>query len=193
VSRVRDVDVREYLASAHSGDHRGATRLVLDLVDDGVPADAVIEGLLVTAQRETGFRWHRDEWTIADEHVVTSTTAAVIEALTTTIDHRHDGRHLVVVCAEGDWHALPARLFAERMRIRGWGVSFLGGSTPADDVASFLARRRPDALDRHVQPLRPLRRRGAAGGRGPRAGRPRPHRRDGAGREPAARPGARRR
>lgn len=143
---VDDQTTDRYLDAARAGDHRSATGLVLELLQDGVPADVIVEEVLVTAQEQTGQRWWRNEWTVADEHLVTSTTAAVVEALSWASDTPSGSGHLVVVCAEGDWHALPGRLFSELMRQRGWRVSFLGASTPADHVAEYLGRSRHDAL-----------------------------------------------
>ena len=51
-----------------------------------------------------------------------------------------------MACAEGDWHSLPAQMFAEMLRAEGFDVAFLGASAPADHVAAVLSRRRPDAL-----------------------------------------------
>jgi hypothetical protein len=46
--------------------------------------------------------------------------------------------HVVVTCAEGEWHSLPARLFAELLGLHGWRVTFLGASTPAGHLRRFL-------------------------------------------------------
>ncbi|MDZ7675628.1 MAG: cobalamin-dependent protein [Acidimicrobiales bacterium] len=138
--------VDRYLAAARAGDHRSATALVLELVDDGVPPDVIVDEVLVATQLEAGQRWWRNEWTVADEHLTTSTTTAVIEAISSASDTDSGSGHLVVVCAEGDWHGLPARMFSERMRFRGWRVSYLGASTPADHVGEFLGRSGHDAL-----------------------------------------------
>lgn len=146
MSSVADGVIAEYLEAARAGDHRTATELALQLLHEGVPVDTIVEQLLVAAQRQTGQRWWRNEWTVADEHLVTTTTAAVIEALSSASRTPPGAGRLVVVCAEGDWHGLPGRLFSEQMRDRGWRVSFLGASTPADHVAEFLRRSDQDAL-----------------------------------------------
>ncbi|WP_241825390.1 cobalamin B12-binding domain-containing protein [Micromonospora sp. CB01531] len=41
---------------------------------------------------------------------------------------------------DGEWHALPARLVAEVLRLRGWQVTFLGASVPAAHMVSYLHR-----------------------------------------------------
>ena len=53
---------------------------------------------------------------------------------------------VVVTCAEGDWHAIAAHMFAEQLRSRGVVVAYLGASTPADHVARFFARHRPEVV-----------------------------------------------
>jgi methanogenic corrinoid protein MtbC1 len=138
--------VNEYLAIALSGARYEAVRFALGLLDEGVPEDTIVTGLLGIAQCEVGTRWHRDEWSTADEHLVTSVSQAVLEALSTTSAGPVVQGAVVVACAEGDWHSLPSQMFAELLRSRGQGTVYLGASTPAEDVADYLARRRPDAL-----------------------------------------------
>lgn len=136
-----------YLERGAVGDHAGAAAIALELVES-LPPRTVLDGLVAAAQREVGLRWHRNTCTVADEHLVTTTSAAVIEIL----GHRQPApaatsdAFAIVACAEGDWHSLPARLFAEHLRLLGCEVTFLGASTPADHVASLMDRRAPDVL-----------------------------------------------
>lgn len=53
---------------------------------------------------------------------------------------------LVVACAEGEWHSLPAQLVAELLTLRGWQVSFLGANVPPVHLAGYLTVHRPVAL-----------------------------------------------
>jgi hypothetical protein len=76
---------------------------------------------------------------VADEHAATAITDAVLGALAWRLDAVEQQGHVVVACAEGDWHSLPARMLAEVLRLDGWQVSFLGASTPADHLHRFLA------------------------------------------------------
>jgi methanogenic corrinoid protein MtbC1 len=138
--------VHEYLAIALSGARYEAVRFALGLLDDGVPEATIVTDLLGAAQHEVGVRWHHHEWSTADEHLVTSVSQAVLEALSSTGAGAATEGAVVVACAEGDWHALPSQMFAELLRGHGQGTVYLGASTPADDVADYLSRRRPDAL-----------------------------------------------
>lgn len=138
--------VDDFIALALRGDSRGAVRLALGLLDDGTPEELVIRDLLAAAQQDVGARWQANELSIADEHLVTCASESALHALAAVADQR-PGRGLVVVaCADGDWHAIAAQLFAEQLRSRDVNVAFLGASTPADHVARLLERCRPDAL-----------------------------------------------
>ena len=133
--------VERYLEQAVRGDGRSGVRLALDLIDNGVPAGDVIVNLLGQAQREVGQRWLANRWTVAEEHLVSGVTQKALDVIATR--SAAAAGLIAVACAEGDWHSLPAQMFAEMLRAR------LRGRFPrrlrADHVA-VLSRRRPDAL-----------------------------------------------
>lgn len=139
-------EVERFLRLAVDGDARAGIRIAVGLLDQGVPGEVVIVKLLAAAQREVGERWLRNEWSIADEHLVTGATQRALDAVANTLEVPAPEGRVIVACAQGDWHSLPAQMFAELLRIRGFGVLFLGASTPADHLADLIRRRRPDAL-----------------------------------------------
>ena len=138
--------VERYLEQAVRGDSRAGVRRALDLIDSGVPIAEVIVNLLGRAQREVGERWLANRWTVAEEHLVSGVTQKALDAIAHATGPPTATGLIAVACAEGDWHSLPAQMFAELLRAEGFAIAFLGGSVPADHVASFLSRRRPDAL-----------------------------------------------
>lgn len=138
--------VEGYLEHAVVGDSRFSVRLALNLLDSGVPFDEIIVGLLGVAQREVGERWLRNDWTVADEHLASGVTQKALDAIANSVEAPAAGGLVVVACAEGDWHSLPAQMFAEMLRSHGFTVAFLGASTPVDHVTKLIARHHPDAL-----------------------------------------------
>ena len=135
-----------FLDLALAGERAHATRLTLDLFEQGFPLPVLITDLLGAVQREVGARWHRAQIGVADEHLVTGVSQATLGALAAVAPDRPRRGTVVLACAEGDWHALPAQLFAEALRAEGQGVIYLGASTPAGEVSRWLERWRPDAL-----------------------------------------------
>lgn len=143
---VTVADVAEFVAFVHDGDTSGAVALALRLVDDGEPVANVLSGLVGTAQVEVGDRWHRNEYTVADEHAATAVADAVVSVLTAAEAPPAAASHIVVACAESEWHVLAAKLAAEIFRAEGFRVTFLGPSMPAAHLGGFLERAAPDAV-----------------------------------------------
>jgi len=138
--------VEKYLSEAVEGHGRASARLALDQIDLGVHCEDVIVNLLAASQHEVGERWLANEWTVADEHLASGATQHALDALASTIDVPEPIGSVLVVCAEGDWHSLPAQMLAEMLRSRGYDVACLGASTPVDHVLDLVGRRRPDAV-----------------------------------------------
>jgi methanogenic corrinoid protein MtbC1 len=138
--------VEPFLERAIRGDATSAVRLGLNLLDQGASTEAVVVDLLAAAQQESGERWLRNEWTVADEHVVSGVTQRSLDAIANWVKPAAPSGSVVVACAEGDWHSLPAQMFSEALRSHGFEIAFLGASTPSDHVARLLTRVRPDAL-----------------------------------------------
>jgi hypothetical protein len=47
---------------------------------------------------------------------------------------------------DGEWHALPARLLAEVLKLRGWHVDYLGAQVPAPHLIAHLHRTGPELV-----------------------------------------------
>lgn len=140
--------LEEYLGHVAAGDRKRALDLVMSLVRSGTSLEAVVEDVVRAGQVEVGRRWETNEWSVAQEHAAT----AVAESVFTALVDRHDpgdggprGR-LVAVCAEGEWHTLALRVLADHLRRVGWGVTFLGPSVPAAQMARYLHDVGPDGL-----------------------------------------------
>ena len=118
------------------------TRDVVDLVRTTARTagiDAAVQ-LLADVQREVGRRWQSREWTVADEHAATAIVDIALTAAALETEPPIPDATAVLVCAEGEWHGLPARMAAEQLRAMGCEVVFLGTSVPADHVNSYLLR-----------------------------------------------------
>jgi methanogenic corrinoid protein MtbC1 len=129
---ARDVDEARFLA--------------LQLLDGGLGIGEVLTKVIAPAQAEVGERWLRDEASVADEHAATAVAETVVSVITGIARPPATGPHVVVACAEGEWHLLAARLLGETLRGAGCGVTFLGASMPAAHLARFLRSSAPDVL-----------------------------------------------
>ncbi|MGC5052252.1 cobalamin B12-binding domain-containing protein [Micromonospora sp. DT48] len=131
---------QDYLHCLAEADEYGAIEVARGLLATGVAADRVLLELVAPAQAEVGERWARNEWSVAQEHAATHISERVVAAVAAYADVRPTRPRIVVACMDGEWHALPARLVAEVLRLRGWQVTFLGASVPAAHLMSYLHR-----------------------------------------------------
>lgn len=122
-----------------SGDEEAAVDLVLGLAERGVPPERLLLDLVAPVQEAVGARWATGAWSVAREHTATHVSGKAVEALA-----RHAPREpvfpgeTVVACADGEGHAMPARILAEVLRLRGFGVRYLGAHLSAPHLVSHL-------------------------------------------------------
>jgi methanogenic corrinoid protein MtbC1 len=136
--RITAAEVERFVGHLAVRDRRSAVRQALGWLDAGASVQDLVQDLLAPAQAEVGRRWETNQWSVADEHAATAITDAVLAALAWRIGAAEDQGHVVVTCAEGEWHSLPARMVAEMLRAHGWLVTFLGASTPAEHLRRFV-------------------------------------------------------
>lgn len=148
-SATEPAAVRDRLwEAALDGDEQTAVAVVFAAVDAGLaPEDALLE-VIAPVQRKVGTEWAANRITVAQEHAATAINDRVIAALSQHTADRSTGQagRVTVACVDGEWHALPARLLAEVLRLRGWRVDFLGAQVPTPHLIAHLHQYAPDAV-----------------------------------------------
>ncbi|MEU9639524.1 B12-binding domain-containing protein [Streptomyces tendae] len=131
------------------GDEDTALTLARQARNSGADSETLLVDVVAGIQRRIGAAWAADRLSVAQEHAATAINDRVVTLLTTPDEDAEPparrGR-VVVACVEGEWHALPARLVAEVLRLRGWRVDFLGARTPARHLVDHLRRSAADAV-----------------------------------------------
>jgi methanogenic corrinoid protein MtbC1 len=129
-------------------DPADATDLVMDMLESGASLREIVEDVVAPAQVHVGELWERGEWSVAQEHAATAVTEAAVSAVWVMTARRqlNDGPRIALACAEGEWHALPARMAAALAAEAGAHVTVLGPSMPADDLRRRLETRDIDLL-----------------------------------------------
>lgn len=125
-----------------------ATALVLDALEGGLDAESALLDVIAPVQGRVGEEWAANRLTVAQEHAATAINDRVIAALSRhpaarTTEYR--GR-VTVACVDGEWHALPARLLAEVLTLRGWRVDYLGAQVPTPHLIAHLHRTGPGVV-----------------------------------------------
>ncbi|MBH0246509.1 cobalamin-dependent protein, partial [Streptomyces cavourensis] len=135
-------------AAVTGRDEYRAADLVLTALDAGISAETVLLDVIAPVQARVGRAWQADRLTVAQEHAATAIAERVIAALAHHPAHRPApyGGRITVACVDQEWHALPARLLAEVLTLRGWRVDFLGAQVPTPHLVTHLHNTGADAV-----------------------------------------------
>ncbi|MEE1757036.1 cobalamin B12-binding domain-containing protein [Streptomyces sp. SP18CS02] len=145
---ARDEAVRRLWEAATGGDERGAVRTVREALDAGMGPEEVLLDVIAAVQRRVGEEWAANRLSVADEHAATAIDERAVAAVCLHPAARTQvtrGR-ITVACVDGEWHALPARLLTEVLRLRGWQVDHLGAQVPGPHLVKQVHRGGPDAV-----------------------------------------------
>ncbi|WP_051722777.1 B12-binding domain-containing protein [Streptomyces albus] len=130
------------------GDEYAATRTALGALDAGLDAESVLLDVIGAVQRKVGVEWAANRMSVAGEHAATAINDRVIAVISQrggTAPPKSPRGRVTVACVDGEWHALPARLLAEVLKLRGWRVDYLGAQVPAPHLIAHLHRTGPEA------------------------------------------------
>ncbi|MFF8288920.1 B12-binding domain-containing protein [Streptomyces sp. NPDC016309] len=129
------------------GDEYAAVDVVHDALDEGRDKEALLLDVIGAVQEKVGAEWAADRMTVAQEHAATAINERAIAAVVHRDRPAGSSRGRVTVsCVDGEWHALPARLVAEVLRLRGWQVDFLGAQIPTAHLIAHLHATNPQAV-----------------------------------------------
>jgi methanogenic corrinoid protein MtbC1 len=144
---VGGTHVEELWRAVMAGDEWAARDAVAAAVDLGVPEEVVLLDVIGAVQRRVGAEWAAARITVAQEHAATAINERVIATLPYQARRRTPrlGR-VAVACVDGEWHALPARLLAETLTLRGFAVDYLGAQVPTPHLIAHLHRTAPDVV-----------------------------------------------
>lgn len=134
------------LAAVGQGDAGAAFDVVGGLMADGMAFASILFDVIAPLQAEIGRRWQQGDYGIAEEHAATGAVETLVSLLAGSLSNPDDARHVVVACADGDTHSLPARMVAAYLLYLGWRVTYLGSSIPASDLEVYLSDLKPEAL-----------------------------------------------
>jgi DNA-binding transcriptional MerR regulator/methylmalonyl-CoA mutase cobalamin-binding subunit len=134
----------ELLAAAGRFDQHALDEL-LDQALAVLPPLAFFDQLVVPLQREVGDRWHDGRMAVAGEHLVTQSVRVRMLALLTSAP-RLARAHVVCATFPDELHEVGLIGAALRFRHHGCKVTYLGASTPFDEVARVVEGTRPQAV-----------------------------------------------
>ena len=132
----------------HAGDHLAIRQRVLALVEDGVPAQEILERGLIAAMDEIGQAFASGEAFIPEVLLSARAMNEAVDALgpyLASAAERHRGRILVGTVA-GDVHDIGKNMVVTMLKGVGFEVQDLGVNVPRARFVAAVAESRPDIL-----------------------------------------------
>ncbi|CAL9608925.1 cobalamin B12-binding domain-containing protein [Streptomyces sp. enrichment culture] len=125
--------------AALAADEYAAVDVVTEALAAGLDAETVLLDVIGAVQRRVGLEWAANRIGVADEHAATAISDRVVSVLPVPRPDTARGS-VTVACVDKEWHALPARLLAETLRLRGRQVAYLGAQVPTAHLVRQLHR-----------------------------------------------------
>jgi MerR family transcriptional regulator, light-induced transcriptional regulator len=140
--------LEDYVAALLAPDARHARALVDAAADDGVAVRRLYVEVLQPAMQRIGELWEEARISVAQEHMATQITHAVLAPLALRLGGTGTGRGRVAVVSgsPGELHALGLQMIADFLEADGWTVRALGPDTPADELAGVAREHRADVV-----------------------------------------------
>ncbi|MCC0100342.1 cobalamin-dependent protein [Streptomyces flavotricini] len=130
----------QLLNAALAGDEHSAIELVVRALDEGADPESILLDVIAPVQGKVGQEWAENRINVAQEHAATSINERVITALGVhpAVGTSITRGRITVACVDGEWHALPARLLSEVLKLRGWRIDYLGAQLPTPHLIAHL-------------------------------------------------------
>lgn len=136
--------VTAYTAAALEGDRVQAHQIINTAMDGGVPLHDIYLKLFQPSLYQIGTLWENGKVSIAQEHLATAITQAVLGAVFTHAKLPASlNRHAVVACLSGNYHEIGPRMVADFLQLEGYNTRFLGANTPTEAVIELVDRLKP--------------------------------------------------
>jgi len=103
---------------------------------------SLLQPVMVTV----GEKWHAGSLSIGHEHFITNIIQRRLLALLAATPLPHHAQRVVTACAPEEYHQLGLLMISVFLRRDGYGVVYLGQSTPALRIEEVLERVKPEAL-----------------------------------------------
>lgn len=133
-------------------DRDGVVRIGLDAVRQGRIAIAdFYTQVLGPLMAGIGDRWQEGRTRVWEEHFTTNSVRNLIDALAPDVlaaagSVTSTGKRVLMACPPGEQHDLGLRMLADRFRLAGWDVYYLGTDTPVDEIADAARTLEVDIL-----------------------------------------------
>lgn len=135
---------KQYARAAVNGDEATCTRLIDQLIRQGVPLVRVYQQVISEAMMFIG-RWYEVEAIdVGQEHIA----SAITERMMARVVHyappiRATSDTALIGCVAGNWHSIGPRMISDYLRLCGWRAVYLGANVPTESFTTAIKEHEP--------------------------------------------------
>jgi DNA-binding transcriptional MerR regulator len=111
-----------------------------------LPISQVVAEVLAPALVEVGDRWHRGQFSVAQERIVSSAVRRQLSSVLDTYSRIATGPLMVLATPAGERHELGILMCALLAASRNVRCHYLGADLPAEDLVTYATRVKADVL-----------------------------------------------
>ncbi len=138
---------KQYLDFLLANQRMEASRLILDLVQQGTPIKDIYMEIFQPVQYELGRLWQMGAISVAQEHYCTASTQLIMSQLYPHIFQPHKNKGVFVgACISGELHEIGIRMLCDLLELEGWDTYYLGANVPAESIIDTIADKKAQVL-----------------------------------------------
>jgi MerR family transcriptional regulator, light-induced transcriptional regulator len=138
-------DLEDRLRDALDAFDEPAAQAVLDRLLTEFTVESVLRDALIPYLHDLGNRWERGDVSVAQEHFASHVVRGRLYGLARGWG-LGNGPHAILACPPDELHDLALLAFGIVLHRAGWRISYLGTSTPFEDLVKTMKRRPADLV-----------------------------------------------
>jgi MerR family transcriptional regulator, light-induced transcriptional regulator len=136
-----------YLNALLDGDKEQCLNIVNSLIEQNISVKEIYLELFQRSMYRIGQMWEKERCSIADEHVATRITEAMIEFVANKYLNVNKANKLALItCIDKEYHELGARMVAGFLETLGWKTIFIGANIPQEEILFLIRKKQPDIV-----------------------------------------------
>jgi len=145
--QITEEILARYLEPLLHGDRQACRAVVEDVLQHGVPANAVYLHMIWPIMVEVERLLRAGRISPVKEHLATRINRTIVDQLQNKLPRRPSrNKKIIVCCAPDELQELGAQILTDLFESDGWEVRFVGGGLTNDDLLAYVNEYGPDIL-----------------------------------------------
>ena len=136
-----------YMEPLLQGNRVACRDIINEQIVARAPGHKLYNEIIWPAMEKVDTLYRKDQIDIVTEHMATRINRALADQVQQALEkNAPNGKNILIMCADSEPEELGAQMCADLFEADGWGVYFVGGGVPNDEILSLVGRLRPDVL-----------------------------------------------